>query len=345
MSIIAQTPRMLIREFLPEEKEQFISLMTDTRINVYLPKRNEQQLYDLFTETIAEYLQGIKLTRWGMFDVDTGELMGLAILRFNADDPGKAELGYALHLHYHGRGLASEMAKALVRYGFEVMQLREIMAVMVEENVLSHKVLLKAGLKRGENIIRGGMELAFYAIEREKYFAWRPKVIVQTPRLIVREYWPEEEDAFVAMHSDERVIRYLPKRSPDEYRKLFKDGLEAYKGDTGLARWGIFHPLTGDFMGSCLLRHPIDAPEKVELGYSLHPSYWGKGLATEMAKNLVNYGFYQLGFDEIAAVTDPENAASQNVLQKAGMQRQGEVFWYERMLPFFVVRKKHDKHL
>ena len=81
------------------------------------------------------------------------------------------------------------------------------------------------------------------------------------------------------------------------------------------------------------------APEKVELGYSLHPNYWGQGLATEMATSLVNYGFNQLGFDEITAVTDPENSASQNVLQKAGMQRQGEVFWYERTLPFFVVKK------
>ena len=53
-SIIAQTPRMLIREFLHEEKEQFFNLMADTRINAYLPKRNDQQLYDLFTETIAE---------------------------------------------------------------------------------------------------------------------------------------------------------------------------------------------------------------------------------------------------------------------------------------------------
>ncbi|OCX50378.1 hypothetical protein BEL04_21575 [Mucilaginibacter sp. PPCGB 2223] len=338
-TIIARTPRLIIREFLPEEKEHFFTLMADTRINAYLPKRSHQQIYDVFTDTIADYLQGIKLTRWGMFDVVTGELAGLAILRYNAEDAEKAELGYALHLHYHGRGLATEMAKTLVRYGFEVMQLREIIAVTVEENSLSHKVLLKAGLKRGDNTVRSGEELAFYSLQREDYFALRPKVIAQTPRLIVREYRPEEEDAFVAMHSDEEVIRYLPKRSPDEYRKLFREGLEAYRGDTGLARWGIFEPLTGDFIGSCLLRHPVDAPEKVELGYSLRPDYWGKGIATEMARELIAYGFNRLGFDEITAVTDPENSASQNVLQKAGMQRQGEAFWYGQMLPYFVVAR------
>ncbi|MBW4888209.1 GNAT family N-acetyltransferase [Mucilaginibacter sp. HMF5004] len=169
MAIITQTPRIIIREFLPEEQELFFYLMNDTRINEYLPKRDEQQIRDVFIDTIADYLKGIKLTRWGMFDSLTGDFIGLALLKYVAEEPHWAELGYVLHLNYHGKGIATEMAKALLSYGFEQMGLAEIFAVTNHVNIPSQQVLLKAGLKQGKHITRGGEELSFFNITNQDY--------------------------------------------------------------------------------------------------------------------------------------------------------------------------------
>jgi [ribosomal protein S5]-alanine N-acetyltransferase len=171
MSVIAQTPRIIVREFLPEEKDLFFELMNDTRINYHLPKRNPEQIREVFIETIADYLQGQKLTRWGIFDTLTGDFIGLGLLKYVPEEPQKAELGYVLHLHYHGKGIATELSKALIVYGFDKMNLSEIFAVTTHENIASQQVLLKAGLTQGEHIIRGGLELSFFSVSRDAYLS------------------------------------------------------------------------------------------------------------------------------------------------------------------------------
>jgi ribosomal-protein-alanine N-acetyltransferase len=166
MAIITQTPRFIVREFLPEEKNLFFDLMSDTRINSQLPKRSPDQIREVFIETISHYLQGFKLSRWGIFDALTGDFIDLGLLKPESDEPGKAELGYVLHLNYHGKGLATELSKALIDYGFEKMQLNQIFAVTTHQNIASQQVLLKAGMVQGPHIQRGGLELSFFKIER-----------------------------------------------------------------------------------------------------------------------------------------------------------------------------------
>jgi len=170
MPVITRTPRVIIREFLPQEEELLIGLLKDNRINVDLPKRTEDQMREVFRETIADYLQGIKLTRWAIVDALTGDFIGLALLKYVADEPYKAELGYVLHLAHHGKGIATELSKALMVYGFEKMGLAEIFAVTTHDNIPSQKVLLKAGLVQGEHIVRNDLELSFFKITRAAYY-------------------------------------------------------------------------------------------------------------------------------------------------------------------------------
>ncbi|WP_414051279.1 GNAT family N-acetyltransferase [Macrococcus animalis] len=62
---------------------------------------------------------------------------------------------------------------------------------------------------------------------------------------------------------------------------------------------------------------------KGEIGYMIHPEYWGKGLATHAANHLISYGFKEKSLNRIFAVTDIQNKGSVRVLEKAGMQREG----------------------
>lgn len=64
---------------------------------------------------------------------------------------------------------------------------------------------------------------------------------------------------------------------------------------------------------------------KGEIGYAVHPDYWGRGFATEAAKLLIAFGFSKLNLHRIFATSDPRNIGSVKVLEKAGMIREGTI--------------------
>jgi [ribosomal protein S5]-alanine N-acetyltransferase len=162
-------------------------------------------------------------------------------------------------------------------------------------------------------------------------------IIVRSGRLIVREFTPEEEILLVNLYKDERVTQFVNNRSEEDTKKQFAEALNLYQEGSGLGRWGIFNPADGDFIGVCILKPADSDPTRIELGYVLNPKYWGIGIATELSRALIFYGFEDKGLTEICACTHPENLASQNVLQKAGLVRDGNVFWHGADLPFFKI--------
>lgn len=62
-----------------------------------------------------------------------------------------------------------------------------------------------------------------------------------------------------------------------------------------------------------------------EIGYIVNPAYWGKGIATEAAKLLIEFGFDQLNLHRIFATCDPRNIESSRVLEKIGMIKEGRI--------------------
>lgn len=81
--------------------------------------------------------------------------------------------------------------------------------------------------------------------------------------------------------------------------------------------------LNGDFVG--LAGMNIDRPRyaRAEIWYKLFPRYWGKGLATEAVRALLQFGFGPLSLHRIEAGCAAENSASARVLQKAGFVQEG----------------------
>lgn len=62
-----------------------------------------------------------------------------------------------------------------------------------------------------------------------------------------------------------------------------------------------------------------------EIGYIINPDYWGKGIATEVAALLIDFGFNVLNMHRIFATCDPRNIGSAKVLDKVGMIREGRI--------------------
>jgi ribosomal-protein-alanine N-acetyltransferase len=164
-------------------------------------------------------------------------------------------------------------------------------------------------------------------------------LIAQTPRFVIRDFRPEEEDTYMALFADDRVTVHLPKRSRKENIEIFRKTLDDYAANKALGRWGIFNNVDGDFIGVCLLRDFYDEEGKIELGYVLHQKYWGKGIASEMALIMVAYGLTHTHAKEIVAVTTLENTGSQRVLEKAGMQRLDNFVRDKEELAYFKIAR------
>ncbi|WP_288441906.1 GNAT family N-acetyltransferase [uncultured Chryseobacterium sp.] len=158
-------------------------------------------------------------------------------------------------------------------------------------------------------------------------------------RIIIREFTPEEFSLFSTLFENENVTRYLPYKTPEEYKEMFDKALADYEGGP-FSRWGIFQAQNNDFVGMCLARIFLDNPDQMEIGYTLDEKYWGKGLGTEVCKTLVDHCLSINHQKDIVAVTDLDNIGSQKVLLKSGFKRVENLKREDRELAYFILQKE-----
>ncbi|WP_079241730.1 GNAT family N-acetyltransferase [Chryseobacterium indologenes] len=156
--------------------------------------------------------------------------------------------------------------------------------------------------------------------------------------ITIREFTPEEFPLFSGLFENENVTRYLPYKTPEEYKEMFDKALSDYT-EGSFSRWGIFNTQNQDFVGMCLARVFLDNPEQLEIGYTLGEEYWGKGLGTEVCKALIDYCSSLNHQKDIVAVTDLDNIGSQKVLLKSGFSRIENLVREDRELAYFILQK------
>lgn len=94
----------------------------------------------------------------------------------------------------------------------------------------------------------------------------------------------------------------------------------------GFGIWMLRDLSQGQVAGRALLRHlDLDGIDEVEVGYSLHPAFWGLGLAAEVATACLDRARDTLGLASVVALTVPENHRSQRVMTKVGMRFERDI--------------------
>ena len=124
------------------------------------------------------------------------------------------------------------------------------------------------------------------------------------------------------IYGDPDVMRMLPGRVPlslEEARPRARMNLIEHWERHGFGPWLIVLPRSARVIGHCGLRFWPETAD-VELLYSLEHSEWGKGYATEAAREAVRAAFEDLRLDRLIAGADAENVASQRVLGKLGLR-------------------------
>ena len=151
-----------------------------------------------------------------------------------------------------------------------------------------------------------------------------PPSILTTERLILANWTLADADALFEICRDPEVMKHLGDGKPYNLAQTehFLEWATEYQRGNNFCRWKVIEKASGKIIGSCGFARPRGTDE-IELGYLFARKYWGCGFATEAARACLEYGFGQLNFREVIAMTDLENVASQKVLEKIGFVRRG----------------------
>ncbi|MEW1635884.1 GNAT family N-acetyltransferase [Streptomyces sp. NPDC093801] len=147
---------------------------------------------------------------------------------------------------------------------------------------------------------------------------------LKTDRLVLRAFGPDDADLLLALDSDPEVMRFINggrPTSPETVRtRVLPRLLHVYDCWDAQAYWAAYEEAAGTFLGWFEFR-PLDEDSSavVELGYRLNRAAWGRGLATEGARALIDKGFTELGVERVTANTMAVNTASRRVMEKSGL--------------------------
>jgi [ribosomal protein S5]-alanine N-acetyltransferase len=153
-------------------------------------------------------------------------------------------------------------------------------------------------------------------------------IILETARLSLREFVPEDAEAMVRVLSDAITMRYYP--APYDragVEKWIERNRRRYRDD-GVSLWAMVLKSTDEVIGDCgVILQEVQGERLYEIGYHLRRDYWGKGLATEAAVACRNWAFANLKIDRLISLIRPENLPSRRVAERNGMTIWKEVEW------------------
>lgn len=166
--------------------------------------------------------------------------------------------------------------------------------------------------------------------------------VLETERCILRKIELNDALNLFEYMSKEEVTKYYDVEtltSKEQAVDLINGLLQRYMVGRQI-RWGITMKNSNKLIGTCGF-HALEPDHfKAEVGYELHPDYWGQGIMTEALARIIQYGFTEMGLNRIEALYVPMNTASKKVLEKNG-------FIYEGLLRkrFFTKDKFIDVEL
>ncbi|RZS44406.1 RimJ/RimL family protein N-acetyltransferase [Herbihabitans rhizosphaerae] len=144
---------------------------------------------------------------------------------------------------------------------------------------------------------------------------------LRTERLVLRRLSTEDIPLFVLLNDDPEVMRHIDWQPPsvDEVAEEVAEIVAAYEKYPDHGRFVAESP-DGGFLGWFGLRVTDAGPSAPDLGYRLRRSDWGRGLATEGSRALIDHAFTNLAADRVTADVMMVNTRSRNVLERCGMR-------------------------
>ena len=167
---------------------------------------------------------------------------------------------------------------------------------------------------------------------------------IQTERLLLRQWRDGDWNGLHRTYSDPEVMRWVGGPSPDvAFTAAAVGRMSMHWRLLGYGMFAVEERSGGGLVGRIgLLLHPdwpLEGP-KVEVGWTLQRSVWGRGYATEGARASLEFGFRELGLPQIFSMTRPDNLRSLAVMERCGLTRRGELeFHGHRQVHYAIDRE------
>ncbi|MBS4163765.1 Acetyltransferase [Candidatus Protochlamydia amoebophila] len=146
---VIKTERLVLRQWCEDDLEPFAKLNADPRVMEWFPSTLSRAGSDDLAKRISPKLQE---QGWGLWAVSIPDIssfigfIGLAGPTFNAHFTPAVEVGWRLAYEYWGKGYATEGALAALKYGYEMLNLKEIVSFTTLANQRSRHVMEKIGM-------------------------------------------------------------------------------------------------------------------------------------------------------------------------------------------------------
>lgn len=183
MRIYAETPRLILREILESDIDNFYELDSDPEVHKFLgnnPISSKEQVIPIIESVRQQYAE-YGIGRWAIIEKSSGEFVGWSGLKYITEEINKHsnfhDVGYRLVRKHWNKGFATESAMAAIEYGFTKMKLEEIIGIAHEENVNSQNALQKCGLEYIENFETRGLQCTWNKITRQQWIHYHQETL------------------------------------------------------------------------------------------------------------------------------------------------------------------------
>lgn len=181
-----ETQRLIIRPFVEEDLMECFYLMQDKELFTYKPMdvMTLDEFRGLFKWWLDSNNGGTEKEFGHNFNIilkETGAQIGWVGLCNLVTDPSLIEIFYLIGIKYQNQGYGSEASKAILEYGFNTMNLDEIVAVCMKENIASRRVMEKIGLQF--RYIQEGLPKEFEGCNGDPFYSLTKEEYLRTLRV------------------------------------------------------------------------------------------------------------------------------------------------------------------
>jgi len=165
-------------------------------------------------------------------------------------------------------------------------------------------------------------------------------MIIETERLILRRFTPDDAEAYFPLVGDATLNRYTGQdlvHSVEEAREILLNYPIRDYGLYGYGRMAVIEKQSGKLIGFSGMKYLTELND-TDIGYRFLPEAWGKGYATESATVLMQQVIAEFKLPRVIGMADRKNGGSIKVLQKLGLafEREIEVEGYDGMLDLYA---------
>lgn len=203
----------------------------------------------------------------------------------------------------------------------------QILTILGAGEAAARKLLRRMLLVSKNQILRQTLKRAVAEIVR---------VSLQTRRLILRDWQDSDIRIFIEMGQDPEVMEFFPNFWSEEKSRDAVVNIRKHFAENGFVLFAAELKENHEFIGFVGLAHltfEAHFTPAIEIGWRLVSKHFGKGYATEAAREVLRFAFEELRLKELVAITIPDNKPSRNIMKKIGMKHDEEGDFLHPKLP------------